>query len=226
MISIITTVNSIENTEGYRIIADIATDEDNDINLFIHDHNIIIVSILDKISADRNKIVILCRVGDFYIVEKEIIVNDCNYSNKFGKHIFVTKYENNYILAISDENYTLENGNSTGCVFLYKFIPTRGWCCIKELTLLNKDDEIKYNKFGNFLKFTDDGLVIGCENNNQQNYFLFKTNNFKHFHKQKIEYNEEELYSKISNSDNIYFVLDKYNISDGIQKFRLKYKQL
>lgn len=66
-------------------------------------------------------------------------------------------------------------------------------------------------------------LVVGYLSNNEQNFYLYKTDNFKHFNKEKIEHNVEKLYSKLSNNDNVFFVMDEYNnISDGKRKFRLR----
>lgn len=221
MIPTLTTVNSIEDVRGYKIIADIITDKDARLFYYIYDSNIIVISIVDK-NYINNRIFILTKVGDFYIKEKEIFSTDENFSNMFGLNFVVTKHDKDYVLAISDEDYLSENNERTGCVFLYKFISGKGWLCIKELSVISTDDKIKYSKFGNYLNLTDDGLIVGHMCNNEQNYFLYKTNDFKHFSKEVVNYSVEEPIDEVTDSDNMFFTLNVDDISDGKKRFKLK----
>lgn len=217
MIPIVTTINSIEDVKGYKTIADITVDNNDEVILYIYDSNFIVISVISE-EHNNNRIFILTKVDDFYIKEKEIFLDGVNHSDKNGINLSVTKHDKKYILALADTYYKTEDGEIIGCVFLYKFISGKGWCCIKELTSFKEDSE-----FGNYLEFTEDGLIVGFINNNEQNFYLYRTNNFKHFNKEKIEYDVQKLYSKLSNYDNIFFVMDEYNNkSDGVRKFRLR----
>lgn len=151
---IVTTINSIEDVKGYKLIADIIVNEDDDVFLYIYDSNIIVISIISQ--EYNNRIFILTKVDDFYIKEKEIFLNDGGCSNKSKTNISITKYKDEYILALSDPDYKSEDGFTTGCVFLYKFLSGKGWCCVKEIT-----SSIEDNKFGNYLEFTKDEVSCG-----------------------------------------------------------------
>lgn len=228
------TINSVSNNDIF-IIADIIIESTSEIIVSgSYDDKLIVLTILDKIKG--NKVFILSKVGNFYIKEAEILIDDNNISDKFGENVEIIKHNNEYIIAISDSEYLSSNGiDKVGCVFLYKFLPNKGWSCIKELTLLDGNNEIKYNNFGEIIDFVKEGLVVSALNRDRQILFLFKTTNFLHFNKQELETiftiikDRSKLLELNVTSDgclvSLYLELDSL-ISDGSKRYLLKYKIL
>ncbi len=183
----LTTINSI-SILGKTIIAEIDISDNDEIILnSSKDSNIIVLSVISH-SEENNKIFILSKVGSFYIKEKEIKLTDKNVSKEFGKNIAINKFNNDYIVAISDTEYLSSNGvDSVGCVFIYRFVPNNGWKCTKQLTFIDNTDELRYRRFGNILEFVNNDLYIGC------------IDNCKKFDKDKEQYSNSLL---IYRSDN------------------------
>lgn len=189
----LTTINSI-SILGETIIAEIDTNDNNEIILNSSKDGVIIVISIISHSEENNKIFILSKVGSFYIKEKEINVTDENISKEFGKNITINRFNNEYIIAISDTEYLSSNGvDSVGCVFIYQFIPKNGWKCIKQLTYIDDTDELRYRRFGNIIEFVNNDLYIGCIDNckkfnkDKEQYsntlLIYKTDNYTHFQK-------------------------------------------
>lgn len=223
MIPIITTLNTIKDKDGFSIIADIKTDLSTDTNFCLSEDGETIVMGITDVDRTYNRVVILNKVSDFYIKEQEIILKDINASDKFGSFIDISKCGKDNVIAVSDRGYLSSDGSfNAGCVFIYKFISGKGWCCIKELTLLDGIDEFKYSEFGNYLRFTDDGVIIGAIENSKQIYFLFKTNNFLHFIKKKIEYTPP--IKQQFHNDKIFIINKEFN--KDYRYYQIRYKQL
>ncbi len=223
MIPIITTVNTIKDKDGFSTIAEVTTDLSTDTNFCLSEDGETIVMGVTDVDRTYNRVVILNKVSDFYIKEQEIILKDINASDKFGSFIDISKCGKDNIIAVSDRGYLSSDGCfNVGCVFIYKFISGKGWVCIKELTLLDGDDDLRYRQFGNYLRFTEDGLIIGCVENIEQIYFLYKTNNFLHFNKQRINYTPP--IEQQRHKDKIFIINTELNIDH--KYYQIRYKQL
>lgn len=144
-------------------------------------------------------------------------------SDKFGSFIDIGTCGKDNIIAVSGKGYLSSGGCfNVGCVFICKFISGKGWVCVKELTLLDGTDDLRYRQFGNYLRFTEDGLIIGCLENIEQIYFLYKTNNFLHFNKQRINYTPPT--QQHHHEDKIFIINTELNINN--KHYQIKYKQL
>ncbi len=222
MLPIITTINTIKDKDGFSTIVDVKTDLNTDTNFCLSEDGKLIIMGITNVDRDYNRVVILSKVGDFYIKEQEIILKDINTSDKFGSFIDIGTCGKDNIIAVSDKGYLSSDGCfNVGCVFIYKFISGKGWVCVKELTLLDGTDDLRYSQFGNYLRFTEDGLIIGCLENIEQIYFLYKTNNFLHFNKQRINYTPP---TQQHHKDKIFILNTEFNID--YKYYQIRYKQL
>lgn len=186
----ITSLNIIDS-HGINLIKEIHTDRDNEISVNASkDGKLILISLttLQNNNESVGVVYVLSKVDDYYIIDGTLDPDDDNISRTYGSTTAIYESNGEYIIAVSDSEYKGSDGYSkVGGVFLFKFIPTKKWICIKTITKLDGDNERNYHNVGKCLLFTDNGsLILTADNKDHTELFLYETENFKQFTEYKI----------------------------------------
>lgn len=186
----ITSLNIIDS-HGINLIKEIHTDRDNEISVNASkDGKLILISLttLQNNNESVGVVYVLSKVDDYYIIDGTLDPDDDNISRTYGSTTAIYESNGEYIIAVSDSEYKGSDGYSkVGGVFLFKFIPTKKWICIKTITKLDGDNERNYHNVGKCLLFIDNGsLILTADNKDHTELFLYETENFKQFTEYKI----------------------------------------
>lgn len=152
------------------------------------DGKLLLVSITNG-CATKGAVYVLSKVDDFYIIEGRLDPDDESTSRNYGYKTAIYENEKGYTIAVSDIGYKgSDNITEVGGVFLFQYVLTKKWECIKIITILDNDNEYKYKHVGKGIEFTSTGsLVIITDINdgnmvcNYSQIFLYENNDEEDF---------------------------------------------
>lgn len=159
------------------------------------DGKLLLVSITNG-CATKGAVYVLSKVDDFYIIEDKLDPDDESISRNYGYKTAIYEDEKGYTIAVSDISYKgSDDITEAGGVFLFQYVPTRKWECIKIITILDNQNEYKYNHVGKSIEFTTTGsLVIIADINDgdmicsYSQIFLYEKNDEDHGFKHLVDY--------------------------------------
>ncbi len=124
------------------------------------DGKLILVSVTNG-CATKGAVYVLSKVDDFYIIEGKLDPDDENIGGNYGCNTAIYQNDKGYTVAVSDTSYIgSDDKTEVGAVFLFQYIPTRKWECIKVITILDDTNEFKYIHVGKNIAFLSTGSLV------------------------------------------------------------------
>lgn len=182
---------NIIDGSGINLIKEIQFEQENEISInSSKDGKLILLSITTPHQnvSYPGMVYVLSKVDDYYIIDGVLDPCDECTSRFFGINTAIYESEDGYIIAVADTEYKGSDGVSqVGGVFIFKYIPTKKWTCIKTITKLDGNKEYNYKNLGSCLAFTETGsLILTGDINGNSEVFLYETEDFKQFKEYRI----------------------------------------